>query len=37
MGIQEILFITMLFGGLAWTFYKLLNEEKEITESGDKQ
>jgi len=29
MGIQEIMFFAMLFGGLAWTFYKLLTEEIE--------
>ena len=32
-----ILFFAMLFGGLAWIFYKLLTEEIETMESGDKQ
>lgn len=29
MELQETLFFTMLFGGLVWTFYKLLTEEIE--------
>ena len=33
---EEIMFFVMLLGGLAWTFYKLLTEEIETMESGDK-
>ena len=36
MGLNEILFSTMLMGAIVWAFYKLLTDKIE-TESGDNQ
>ncbi len=35
MGLNEILFLAMLIGAIAWAFYKLLTDKVE-TGSGDR-